>query len=197
MLMMSTLSPSQQLVVWSARAWISCNRLQRPVIDELQQAYAFAGIGDIAYDIDALFGVIASGARRCLFFGSQHCPCLHPCEASLINCLCAYQSDLPGCAKQLLLGLLQPAAARLAAPPAQRWADALGRAGWSLEMITTVQMNRQPHRAETGTGRGETAHGHLQPPVSGHLPRERDRSGRAPMTVGDPASWPRPTDTLH
>ena len=172
MLKRSTLSPSQQLVVWSARTWVACARLQRPALDALAQAHAFAGVGNAAQDIDELFGFIVVGARRCLSFGAPHCPCLHPCEAALINCLCAYQSGKPERASQILLDLLHPAAARLAAPPARRWADALAHAGWSLDRVATCPAaDRRLAGAGLRTDGGASA----------------DR----------PIAWRRPTDTLH
>lgn len=139
MLMTADLSSAQQLIVWSARIWVSGTNLRRPVLDKLEQAYAFAGVAEIARDIDELFCVIAVGARGCLDFGAPHCPRVHPVEAALINCLSAFQSDMSACGCHILRGMLQPAAARMAAAPAQRWAEALSRSGWQLEMINAAR----------------------------------------------------------
>ena len=149
MLRTRDLSSSQQLVVWSARAWMSGFRMRRHVLPELQRAYDLAGIPDAALDIDALFGLISNGARVPLSFGATPCPFVHPAEATLINGLCAYQADLTTCASVILDRMLLPAAARQATVPAKRWAKALSRAGWSLDMITVDRMVSDSGQVQT------------------------------------------------
>ena len=152
MLRTRDLSSSQQLVVWSARAWMSGSRLQRHALPELRKAYDLAGIRNAATDIDALFGLISGGARVPLSFGATPCPFVHPAEATLINCLCAYQADLTACATVILDRMLHPAPARQAAVPARRWAKALGGAGWPLDMITVDRMLADSGQAQSDDG---------------------------------------------
>ena len=181
MLMTADLSSAQQLIVWSARMWVSSTNLQRPVLDKLEQAYAFAGVAEIARDIDELFCTITVGARGDLGFGAPHCPRVHPVEAALINCLSAFQSDVPACASHVLEGMLQPAAARMAVAPAQRWARALSRSGWQLEMIN----------ADRFLGKLDTE---LQYPLMLGFDEE---AAAGPPSVDASAGFDRRNSTLH
>ena len=181
MLMTADLSSAQQLVVWSARIWVSSTNLQRPVLDKLEQAYAFAGVAEIARDIDELFCVVAAGARGCLGFGGPHCPRVHPVEAAFINCLSAFQSDMPACASHILQGMVKPAAARMAVAPARRWAQALSRSGWQVDMIN----------ADRFLGKPDTD---LQHPLMLGFDEE---AAAGPPSVDTGAAFDRRNSTLH
>ncbi|MCB9958056.1 MAG: hypothetical protein H6843_05505 [Rhodospirillaceae bacterium] len=140
MLRTTDLSAAEQLVVWSARAWMAAYRDRRPVLGDLEDAYALSGIGDAAHDIDELFCIMVTGQRAPLSFGAPQCPAVHAIEAAMVNCLAAYQMACRRCGGEILAHLLEPAEAHMATAPAERWAKQLGDAGWPLSMITRRQL---------------------------------------------------------
>ena len=90
MLRTTDLSAAEQLVVWSARAWMSAYRERRPVLGDLEDAYTLSGIAEAAHDIDELFCLAVTGHRVPLSFGASQCPAVHAIEAALVNCLAGY-----------------------------------------------------------------------------------------------------------
>ena len=115
-------------------------RLRRPVLPEIVKVYTLSKAGEAACDVDEFFTLLASGPRAQLSFGMPPCPCVHPAEATLINCLATLQRELDGCAKIILERMMMPAEAQMALHPAKNWAAALSRADWNLDMITVEQI---------------------------------------------------------
>lgn len=153
MLRTTDLSAAEQLVVWSARAWMAAYRDRKPVLGDLEDAYALSGIRDAAHDIDELFCIMVTGHRAALSFGAPQCPAVHATEAMLVNCLAAYQMACRRCGGEILAHLLEPAETRMAMVPAERWAQNLGDAGWPLSMITRRQLLGQaPPRVRNAAG---------------------------------------------
>ena len=140
MLKTRELSSGQQLVIWSARTWMAGLRLRRAALPEIVKVYELSKIGEAACDVDEFFTLLASGPRAKLSFGMPPCPCVHPAEATLINCLATLQRDLDGCAHVILERMMMPAEAKMAMHPARSWAKELSRADWSLDMITVEQI---------------------------------------------------------
>lgn len=147
MIELGSLSSAQQLVVWSARSWIRGYNHGESVLEQLEQAYELTGIRKTARDVDELFEVIANGTKCHLCFGAPHCPAVHAVEATLINCLGAFQGgDFVGAAKILEHILHTPSAVR-ASVPAHRWAIAMKGVGWPLDLIPMDRVLSQDNAA--------------------------------------------------
>ncbi len=135
MLRTADLSAAQQLVVWSARTWVTGFRNRRPALDALERAYAMAGAAAAAFEVDEVFSLLSHGARQTLCFGAGHCPAVHPVEAVLVNCLAAFQQGRDEAAAVLMKHLMWQPEAFMASAPARRWAQAIDAAGWSLTSV--------------------------------------------------------------
>ncbi|MEM8915583.1 MAG: hypothetical protein AAGC83_07085 [Pseudomonadota bacterium] len=148
MIRTASLSHAQQLVIWSARSWIDGYTNGESVRDVLYEAYELSGIPEAAHDVNDLFVLFVTGSKHTVAFGSPRCPAVHLIEAYLNNCLHAFQTQDDGRASKILGELLIPQRAVQAAVPARRWAEALTKAGRSLDLIPIHRVFDKPEPAE-------------------------------------------------
>ncbi len=114
-----------QLVLWSARMWITAS-VERPVMPaRVEQAFEVAGVPEAAPSLHQLLTIISTAAHRTVEFHPVPCPMLADEEARfLLLITAARNSSCHAYAFRLLLRWVPPAAARLALAPASTLAVA-------------------------------------------------------------------------
>ncbi len=125
---LARLRTSELLLVTTLRLFAAAHCHPDGAID-WRGGLAASGAGCCAVPaFDALFGIVATTARRSLDVRCRHCPSLSHDEGRLLQLVSLLQHGRAWEARDILSGWLAPTAVRLAVLPAKGLAAALARA---------------------------------------------------------------------
>ena len=110
-----TLTHRNQLLLWSARMWVTASS-QRPSMPPcIREAFDITGVPEAAESLHELLSIITTGADRTIHFRPVNSPMVSPEEARFLTLLAAAKERAAEpYAYELLVSWMPPAAARLA-----------------------------------------------------------------------------------
>lgn len=146
-----SLTPAQQFVLWTTRAWFAGLASGSSPFAAIEQACQLGGMPGAEYDIDDCLSLIATGAREPYSIGCPQCKRVHDAEADLISALAALQEKRWDEATPLLERHVKPDEAYMAGPPAYRWALAMKDADWTVARLLRPRVSAGPVLAVDNT----------------------------------------------
>lgn len=111
---LATLSFGAQFVIWSARAWVTALKLDRPFEEVSCGVFVKLDLVPAQASLHALFTIVARDAARQIDIRCLNCPRVSADESLLRCAVAAAQTEDPFAAYDALRNWLPPAAARLA-----------------------------------------------------------------------------------
>ena len=125
----SQLTTSENLIVFSIRAWVDALKSKRNPMLDIQKGFVCAGIQDTSIAFDELMLVTATSAHQALDVRYLCCQVLGDAELDFIAVISFAQQGKSEWAFRRLCSWLPPAAARKSLMEVQKIADAMEEVG--------------------------------------------------------------------
>ena len=129
-----SLSPVENLMLWSMRAWVLDRFHGIALADEIEEAMEAIGAPAALHSLDGMMGALNGGALRLIEVNCVCCEEVSPDEAALLECLALAQKDRPAEAARRLAGLAMPHTLEECARAILPLARQLRRAGHDLPL---------------------------------------------------------------
>ena len=129
-----SLSPVENLMLWSMRAWVLDRFHGIALAEEIEEAMDAIGAPGAMRPLDAMMGALNGGAVRLIEVNCVCCEEVSPDELALLECLALAQRDRPAEAARRLAGLAMPHTLEECARAILPLARQLRRAGHDLPL---------------------------------------------------------------
>ncbi len=126
------LETAEQFTLWAIRSWVEAHKASTTIFDRLAKGFDLAGVPDGLFALDEMLSVIAASSCVQIDVRCVRCQSIGDGESAMLKILIAAQAGRLTSVRDGFANWLPPAAVRLAADAARRFAASLWSAGMVL-----------------------------------------------------------------
>lgn len=137
------LETAEQFTLWAIRSWVEAYKASTPIFDRLAKGFDLAGAPDGLFALDEMLSVVAASSCVQIDVRCIRCQSIGDGEGAMLKILVAAQAGQLASVRDGFAIWLPPAAVRLAADAARRFAASLWSAGMVLPSRQQLPVNRR------------------------------------------------------